>query len=716
MEDNQPAGLSEEFQSYSASAPVPSYELLTELISEETLVGDVLKTDFAECEVLVHDFGRQKVGGLPLGAFLLASRMSLTEISDPHHEEPSLILLRVVGQARLPNAGEADEYRFMAGQRAADSNDHWDAAKTTDRFTQNKLGYAGVRCRVLGTFRVRSDGGNWQRIFGADISNFYSGRGLKAYKPTGDALSKIVNHSRVALDDSHILSSHKVPVGRVRYSSTEFGAPDEIEHVEVSLVPADLVARRTALFGMSRTGKSNTTKVIASSVYKMREKPDGRVGQLIFDVNGEYANENTQDSGDGVNASCLKNVWQTISGLQREAEISTYGLTEMATDPDRKIVKVNFFGAEPATWIERDNVTEAMESLLVGKMLIDEHLVNETTKYMKNFRNTDLTPPLDLSRGPSNRYHRAITIYRSVLNKAGLFAPPTQQAIVIKGWFSSGDFRKAIDAVDTSKCRRAAALLKKDSVTWDEMFDISHGIREFLGTEEYRNFNSDYQDKKEGRSWDDDTLQGVLSILEYPNGVKALVPMKEQHHPSQDGDYATQIVKDLQDGKLVIFDQATGDPSFNKAAAERIMQAIFNEQKRQFIQPEIGGDGQPIPPKDVLVYAEEAHNLLPANSAADTTNIWSRAAKEGSKYHIGLVYATQEPSSIQSNIMKNTDNWFVAHLNNSDETRELRKYYDFEDFVPSILQVPDPGFIRMRTLSNPYIVPVQVKRFTVQDN
>ena len=192
--------------------------------------------------------------------------------------------------------------------------------------------------------------------------------------------------------------------------------------------------------------------------------------------------------------------------------------------------------------------------------------------------------------------------------------------------------------------------------------------------------------------------------------------MKEQHHSSQDGDYATQIVKDLQDGKLVIFDQATGDPSFNKAAAERIMQAIFNEQKRQFIQPEIGEDGQPIPPNDVLVYAEEAHNLLPANSAADTTNIWSRAAKEGSKYHIGLVYATQEPSSIQSNIMKNTDNWFVAHLNNSDETRELRKYYDFEDFVPSILQVPDPGFIRMRTLSNPYIVPVQVKRFTVQDN
>ena len=93
-------------------------------------------------------------------------------------------------------------------------------------------------------------------------------------------------------------------------------------------------------------------------------------------------------------------------------------------------------------------------------------------------------------------------------------------------------------------------------------------------------------------------------------------------------------------------------------------------------------------------------------------SIWARVAKEGSKFQIGLVYSTQEPSSILPNVLKNTDNWYVAHLNNRDETGQLKKYYDFEVFVDQILKTPDTGFLRMRCLSNPYIVPVQIHKFT----
>lgn len=690
-------------------------DYLAELVDSETLVGELLSINFSEAQVLVHDYLRQKVRGLPHGSFLVASRMTLGApgSNDPEDEETCLVLLRIVGDAQLPNAREMEYFRFQAGMRSTETSETWDSPGHLDDWTRNNLSYGAYRCRVLGTFRMKAQATDQYGLaFGGDLINFYTGRGMKVYKPTGTLLSKIVNYQRLASDIS-ASETARVRVGRVRFASSEIGVKEELDNVPVEVDPRDFIARRTFYGGMSRGGKSNAMKITARAIYLLRQaSPDFRVGQLIFDPNGEYANENIQDGGS------LKNSYQEIKGANYNDEVETYGLSTHPNDPERKIVKINFFGSNVYDWSDANGLSQALEQLFVGKTIIDNELADATTIYVRRFRDTLIECPKPFAdKGEEIRFKRLITVYRGILYAAGFSA--STQMVNIKGLFGE-DLRNAMlsngsqDPTIKSKIESAATLFANTELTWGDFVAACKALRDFMTDKNagYADYETQYSKRKNGKRWADDALSNILEIYAYPNGVAQFRRAERQHSPNAASDYAADIVNALRHGKLVIFDQSTGDPEQNQNAAERILWEIFNRQKADFIDPQRDGDGQIIPPPPVMVYLEEAHNLLPAaGGKEELRTIWARTAKEGSKYAIGMVLATQEPSSVMPAILKNTDNWFVAHLNNADEVRTLAKFYDFEDYSHQIKTISDPGFVRMRTLSNPYTIPVQIDLF-----
>ena len=686
-----------------------SKQWFQKLIQVDQYIGDVYSINYEFARVIIHDFFREKVGGIPSLSFLIASRI------DPNKndinfkkEDSSFILLRVMDAATLPQDKEAERIRVETAQRiSGETEKHWDDPGTMDAKTKNLLGFAGIQCRIIGTFFLEENNQNGEAPlnlkFGCDISNYYPNKGLKVYKPNGEALEKIINY----IDPSNTeelrkrygsnAEQAKVKIGHVRYASTN-RKYQNIDDIPVYIQPMDLLNQKSALFGMTRTGKSNTTKIIAKSVFELRnlkdnEGKDIRIGQIIFDPNGEYANENIQD-----NNSALKNVWKLLPNGVKDNEVITYGITRHPNDIDRNLMLLNFFEEE---------------NLQIGKEIIDNILSEDNTTYIKNFCQVSFEKPDINDMSALTRYNRRVFAYKSVLARAG-FAIPKNQKPYIKRLFGE----KILEALKESpsnnayEYEEAAKIFENHSPSWEQLASAFETLDKFIRDKDsgYQDFEREYINKpgKSGERWADEDLKKIIGIFQYPNGTRKIGKAKEQHSADTKNDYAEDIYNHLKQGKLVIIDQSSGEPDLNKSSAARIMTKIFKENQKLFIAGKTN-----IP--EILVYIEEAHNILPAGNDLDLSDIWVRTAKEGSKYHIGMVYATQEVSSIQKNILKNTSNWFISHLNNTDETKELCKYYDFVDFEPSIRRAQDKGFLRVKTLSNLFVIPVQVDKFKIKN-
>ena len=156
-----------------------------------------------------------------------------------------------------------------------------------------------------------------------------------------------------------------------------------------------------------------------------------------------------------------------------------------------------------------------------------------------------------------------------------------------------------------------------------------------------RKFDRKYRDEKiakgeEARDWSDDRFLGLLRIFENTRGTQALRECREWHDPNRDTDYTDDIVADLDSGKLVIFDQALGDPVMNEQSAERIMRAIFDRQQQGFTNPLKKPDGSLQGPNPVVIYVEEAHTLLPRGSEDDVRNIWAAPPRRARSSISGL--------------------------------------------------------------------------------
>lgn len=660
--------------------------VLQRLLAHASLVGGIYTMAFDECLVLTNDLWKQRVGGLSQHAFLLATAMISGDA--PDIEDQEILLLRVIGPAPLPAEQELVQVRAEAMREMVTTHGRQGAVSSPailDVLTRNEIQFSALRAKVLGTFYEVDVNDQPLLAFGSDLETFYSSSRYKVYKPHGDSLSIIASFPETTEQEELARQNdgagpRRVRIGSVRYTSTRrrqrLHSHGLDTAVPVRVNVDDFIAMKTAIFGMTRLGKSNTMKTIATAVFQHAAETGQQIGQLLFDPAGEYANLNVQDE-------------TALSEIGDEFVIR-YRLDTDGTDGFRPLA-TNYFS---------DNTVAITWSIVAS--LLAEHAAK--AQYVRDFIQSDIVGPEDPQTpdqiANQKRAQRRRMAFYACLIQAGFDIPEGRT-------FQFEANQKVRDAVlqelsaenrpDIQPTRQNWLTPQELLDWWKALCQIRHGS----------SFVTSTQSGRSKEAWVDPQLESILRVLDgsIGTGARVLNAARLFHSVARDTDYAAEIYRELRNGRIVVVDLSRGTDMVQQFCSEHIINYLLARASQRFIAAQ--------EPVSMQIFIEEAHRLFRREKMENIESVdpYVRLAKESAKYQIGLIYATQEVTSVDPIVLANTSNWIVTHLNNHAEIRELSKYYDFADFADLTLRSEDVGFVRLKTRSGRYIVPVQVDRF-----
>ena len=607
------------------------------------LVGYVLKLAYDSATIVTNDTLKKYVGGIPRGSFLIMVPSHFEDV------EPHFTLLRVKAVASTPLEGQVQETYFEMQKRSMPELDIW---------TQSELQWGALDCDVLGMF-YGSDQNKDKLCFSGDVNNIVSPHMYEVYAPNDEILELIVN--------GIVKNEDKKEIGYLRTMECEFGIDkNENTKIPVEISMKDFMGCRTAMFGKTRLGKSNVVKIIAQSMIDST-KNSKNVGQLIFDINGEYANDNPQDNNSSI-----------YSANKERCEV--YALNN-GRNKEAKPLRLNFF----------ENPSECFEiikNLLEEKGKKSDYVSAFSSVVMPSFDNFE---KLDFRE----RYHfqRKVQIYWSILHEAGFSCNETKLSKLLSKYNYYNPF-KSVCGLD---------IIEEEKIESNDLNTLSTIYKRFakklieVGEIHKKDSKDNYFDSEE---------ISLLKFLVPGSGRSGPMMLKQfiELHDKNADDITDNIIKSLDEGKTVILDLGNATDYIRKFFSDMLSKRVFSNQETKFVSNKLENTY-------VQLYFEEAHNLFPPNDKNNTT-IYSRFAKEGAKFHIGMVYSTQSPSTISQELLVQTENFFVGHLASSGETLALTKQQiAFSGIEEDILRARTPGFMRMLTLSHRFVIPVQANLY-----
>ena len=453
-----------------------------------------------------------------------------------------------------------------------------------------------------------------------------------------------------ALDDEldRVFDTQQTPQDPLRYRVLAVGKSVVFEDYDVKVRLDEFFGGHAAVLGNTGSGKSCT---VASVLQSLFEKPDEYSARgatfILFDVNGEYH--------------------EALAPLAREGKI---GVQRLTLDGTTAGFRMPHWFLESAEWelllqaSERAQLpvlrtalglTSLFHTDTPEALVIKEHFI--ATCIIECFRGAD-------GDSPVSKFQRVVSLLQKYptpdLNTALL---DRYSANYQYGNFS-GNNQQPFLAEVRQKLREDVKLPAYERTPFsfdnlEECLDFAILYEEAHGNRQIRDYCSSMVTRLK-------SLQ-ERNEYEFLRHVGAAVGTAK----SED-DFLAQLVGLARAGfghtkrcQIIILDMNAVEDESVELVSAVVARMLFRLLRR----------ADPRNRFPVHLVLEEAHRYVastPSRYAMDATKIFERIAKEGRKYGMFLLLASQRPSELSKTVLSQCSNFIVHRIQNPDDLAQIR--------------------------------------------
>jgi len=446
-----------------------------------------------------------------------------------------------------------------------------------------------------------------------------------------------------------------VPEDATRFRAMSIGRSVVFEGYDVKVRINDFFGGHTAVLGNTGSGKSCTVASVLQSLFDKADEFHARGATfVVFDVNGEYANALmplAKENGIGVAHVVLDGTANDHKFRLPHwfLEQSEWELLLQASERTQIPVLRTALGL---TGLFRENTPEALA--------IKEHFI--ATCVIECFRGAD-------GDSPVAKFQRVVSLFQkyptkdlntNLLQKYG--------ANYQYGNFRDGNLAPFLDEV-RKKLRKDVDLpsYKRAPFTFDDLeecldfailYEEAHGNRQIRDycSQMFTRFKS-LRDRSEYAFMRYDIKPGeatptMEAFLEQLLGL------------SKNGDHWRKR------HQIIIVDM--------NAVEDEVVELVSSVLARMTFR--LLRQAEPRNRFPVHLLLEEAHRYIsetPSKFAIDASKIYERIAKEGRKYGLFLLVASQRPSELSKTVLSQCSNFVIHRIQNPDDLSQIRQMTPF---------------------------------------